>query len=522
VSELADFREFCRELTVVQGGPLVLEEFQETMLGDYFDGCRETLILVSKKQGKTTLLSALALFHLLTESDAACFVAAASREQASLLYDAACGFVARSPALRDQLIVRRGYRELWTSDKRGRLKVLASDVDTADGVLPSLCLVDELHRHRNGGLYGVLADGLGPRGGQIVTISTAGDDERSPLGQLRQRAHALPGMVRDGAYRCARAQDFAMHEWALDADQNLDDLDLVKTANPASWQTVDELRKRKESPSTVPWQWARFACGVWMFGHDSAISDREWRACAQPGLEIPPGTHGVFVGLDLAWRYDCTAATPVCRDGSSIIVHPPTVLSPPGDGTSIDAEDVWSMIVALAARWPALTIVADPNAGAPELLQRIERELPHVRLAEFAQAPFVMAMAAGRLQEAIATAALRHPDDETLTAHVLAATASPVGEGYRLRKASKSGAPIDAVIALAMAVSTLVAEENREPEPEPHAIAQWTGAETITRARASSVAYVACSGCGKSIHPDAGVGDGRCTRCAATGTGAVA
>jgi phage terminase large subunit-like protein len=204
VNQLADFRAFCAELTVSQGRPLVLEAFQERMLADYFDGCRETVILIPKKCGKTTLLSAVAIWHLLATPDAACYVAAASREQASILYDAACGFVSRSPALREQLIVRRGYRELWTSDKRGKLKVLASDVDTADGVLCTLALVDELHRHRSGGLYGVLADSLGPRDGQIVTISTAGDDENSPLGQLRQRAHALPGVVRDGAYRTSR------------------------------------------------------------------------------------------------------------------------------------------------------------------------------------------------------------------------------------------------------------------------------------------------------------------------------
>jgi len=302
-----------------------------------------------------------------------------------------------------------------------------------------------------------------------------------------------------------------MHEWALDADQDLDDLDLVKTANPASWQTVDELRKRKDSPSTVPWQWARFACGVWAYGHDSAISDTEWRACAQPGLEIPAGTHGVFVGLDLAWRYDTTAATPVCRDGDRIIVHSPTVISPPGDGTSLDANEVWDAVTVMAARWPGLTIVADPNAGAPELLQRIERELPHVRLAEHPQAPYAMARAAGRLQEAIASRVLAHPDDETLTQHVLAAVAAPVGELYRFTKARKAGAPVDALVALAMAVSVLTAE--REPEPAPFRSLQWDGAEMAAR-RTPSGARVECSSCGKRIHPSAGIGDGRCMRCA--------
>ena len=63
---------------------------------------------------------------------------------------------------------------------------------------------------------------------------------------------------------------------------------------------------------------------------NSAISDKEWRACAQPGLEIPAGAHGVFVGLDLAWRHDTTAAVAVWRDGNRIVVHKPIVVSPPG------------------------------------------------------------------------------------------------------------------------------------------------------------------------------------------------
>ena len=44
--------------------------------------------------------------------------------------------------------------------------MLAADEATADGVIPTLALVDELHRHRSAGLYGVFRDGLGPRTGR--------------------------------------------------------------------------------------------------------------------------------------------------------------------------------------------------------------------------------------------------------------------------------------------------------------------------------------------------------------------
>ena len=67
-------------------------------------------------------------------------------------------------------------REIVSVRDDGRVRVLASDVDTADGVIPTLALVDELHRHKSADLYGVFRDGLGPRGGRMITISTAGDD----------------------------------------------------------------------------------------------------------------------------------------------------------------------------------------------------------------------------------------------------------------------------------------------------------------------------------------------------------
>src|SRR5262245_30269078 len=88
-SELAAFARFCSALTLEQGTALVLEPFQRRMLRDYFDGVVETLILLPKKNGKTTLLAALGLFHLCLVDDAECVVGASSRDQATILYDQA-------------------------------------------------------------------------------------------------------------------------------------------------------------------------------------------------------------------------------------------------------------------------------------------------------------------------------------------------------------------------------------------------------------------------------------------------
>lgn len=451
---LEEFVSFCSELVTENGSKLELYPEQKLMLSDYFDGVRETLVLVGKKNGKSTLLSALSLYHLLTTPDAECVIAAASRDQAGIILRQARGFIGRSPSLSG--VMRVKLREIESLIDNGRVRVLASDVDTADGVIVTLALVDELHRHRSPDLYGVLRDGLGPRDGQMVTISTAGDSEESPLGLLRAAAYAAPGMKRDGAYRYVTTGDFAMHEWALEPDDDRDDLNLVKLANPAPWQTVETLRERHDSPSMTPWQWARFACGVWLAGEDGAFSGKEWDACADPTAAIPANTKGVYVGIDLAWKWDTAAFVPVWREGDSdpFTVAKPTILRPPGDGTSIDDTEHWAVVKEMAAIWPEVTFVIDPNAGGESLAQRIDAELP-ARVVVHAQQPQQMALAAQRLSEAISGGRIRHPDDPDLNAQILAAAPRPVGEGWRLVKRKKNALPIDASIALAMAVSVI-------------------------------------------------------------------
>jgi hypothetical protein len=44
-----------RFLTDESGRPLMIEAFQRQVLADYFDGARETVVLLSKKNGKTSL-----------------------------------------------------------------------------------------------------------------------------------------------------------------------------------------------------------------------------------------------------------------------------------------------------------------------------------------------------------------------------------------------------------------------------------------------------------------------------------
>jgi phage terminase large subunit-like protein len=481
-----------RTLTAEDGRPFVVEPFQRQILADYFAGARELVVLLPKKQGKSSLVAAVALWHLLSTPFAEAIIVAAARDQAGIVLRQVTGFIRRSAQLRNRLRVVQ--REVRSDGLDGRLRVLASDVDTVDGQLPTFVAVDELHRHKRAELYGVLRDGLGARDGQLIAISTAGDSEDTPLGRLRKAAYELPGLERDGAHRRASQAGFVFHEWALDADADVDDLELVKTANPLSTVTVDELRERHDSPTMQPWQWKRFTCGIWEAGEFSAIDALEWSACADPEMEVPEGAR-LYIGVDLAYKWDSTAVVPVWVKGGGwapglqpvpgrpnrahrvwvrdeeqpvAYVGTPTILEPPGDGTSLSVEAIFDACRSFADRYPEPTFVLDPLAGGEHLAQRLDAELDNARVATWSQSNTPMVKAAQGLAEMIAAGRLKHPDHPGLNAHVLACGVKQVGEGWRLVKQPGSRAPIDAAIALAMATAAGIAETaSDEPPKEP-------------------------------------------------------
>jgi phage terminase large subunit-like protein len=66
-----------------------LEPFQREIVREAFSERRELLVLIPRANGKSTLLAAIALWSLLRGRGSQIVVGAASREQASVLFDIA-------------------------------------------------------------------------------------------------------------------------------------------------------------------------------------------------------------------------------------------------------------------------------------------------------------------------------------------------------------------------------------------------------------------------------------------------
>lgn len=437
---LADFDRFCAQYVGLR-----LEPFQRRIVRELFAGRRELLCLIPRGNGKTTLFSAVGLFHALTTRDPAVYVAAGSRDQARITFEIARKMAARHAEL-DKRVTPR-WNELRIND--GFLRVLSSDAPRAHGLQPTLALVDELHAHANDDLYVALRTALGKRtSAQLATISTAGHNEHSTLGRLRAKALALPDVRRKGALTIARdgGGSFALLEWACRPDDDLDDVRVVKRANPASFVTEAWLREQANSPGLHPSEYARWHANVWTATEHAWLPTGAWQACAAD-YTIEPG-EPVFVGVDIGGSRAASAVvwvTPDLRVGCAIYQ---------GDDAVLRVTD---RLRALANTLTIREIAYDPWRFQQAALELEQEGLPVV---QYPQSNDRMVPATERLYAAIVERRIKHPSDPDLDRHLTLTVARDTPRGLRIDK-QRTRDQIDGAVALAMAVDR--AEQKSAP-----------------------------------------------------------
>ena len=433
---LTHFRDWAVELILDTGESFHPEDWQEAFVDDVFAGYSECWLVVPEGNGKTTLLAAIALYHVEHRPHASIPVAASSREQAEIMYRQAEGFVLRSPRLYEpiksaiqaakgkhktdvpRLLCLEGYRRI-NHFEGGRIQVFAADDRTGDGVIPTLGIIDELHRHRDLGLYRTWAGKLLKRQGQIVTISTAGEPG-SDFEETRERIRQSSDLQREGSFLRAATNRTVLHDWAVSEKADVEDFAVVKEANPFSGVTVEALEGKFNSPTMTIHHWRRFVCNLPTRSEYAAIQEAEWFA-AQVKDDIPKGEE-TWVGADIAWKWDTTALVPLwVRDEKYRLFGTPKILTPPRDGTSLDPEEVEKAFIALHERNPIHTVVMDTNR-AEQLGAWLEREIG-CRVLDMSQGIPVQVEEYERFMEALRQGWIHHVGDSEFTRHVLNAVA---------------------------------------------------------------------------------------------------
>ena len=155
---------------------------------------------MARKQGKTALVSALALYSLVADDEPAAeiLLAANSKDQARIAFKMVRSFA-------------HGYDEKEETIKRFRndivlnnrledtfIKTLAADSDKLDGYNCSVGIVDEYHSAPNSQVRDVIRSSQGMRVNPLLlTITTAGFDKSLPCYELRTVASEISSGIKE-------------------------------------------------------------------------------------------------------------------------------------------------------------------------------------------------------------------------------------------------------------------------------------------------------------------------------------
>ncbi len=269
MTELAQFERFCGLVG------LELEPFQKTAMRAVLSKRREVVVSQPRGNGKTTLLGCFALFELVRHPEATIVCAAASRDQAHHLFRAAERFAKEIPELREQLTFT--MREMRTA-AGGRLMVVSADAERNMGLDPFLVVVDELGSHPDDRLYVSLRSALIKRpDARMRVISTMGGHEDAPMPTMRARALEDGKVTRRGAVLRATTPDLLWLEWAVTEGADIDDMRIVKAANPRSAITAAALAEHRRALHDHAFR--RLHCNQHLPGAAAYITAEEWDAC---------------------------------------------------------------------------------------------------------------------------------------------------------------------------------------------------------------------------------------------------
>lgn len=258
--------EFFQEVLKLNGGhfegvaydPLPWQKF---ILGSIFgwvdkDGNRRFRIAyveTSKGSGKSPLAGGIGLYCLMADNEprAEIYAAAATKDQAMILFRDAVAMAELSPELSARLIKSGVGERAWNiayPETGSFFRPIASD-DTQAGKRPHCALLDEIHEHKNSTMVDQLEAGTkGRRQALIFMITNSGYDKSTICGIQHDYAIQVAGGMKED-------DNFFSYVCALDKGENpfADESCWIKT-NPSLGITIQPkyLRDRVNKAMGMP------------------------------------------------------------------------------------------------------------------------------------------------------------------------------------------------------------------------------------------------------------------------------
>lgn len=436
-----------------RGQPFVLLPWQKRLILELFEiegnkrRYRWALWGVPKKNGKSEIAAALALYFLLADGEPSPLVvcAASTKEQANLVFGAARTMCELSPTLSKYTETFRDEIQAKTPFG-GALKRVAAVDGANDGMNISAVICDELHEwsgEKGESVWTVLTNGTGAREQPMVLqITTAGYDRTSLCYREYERCRQIESGESD-----RRNYHFCWIAAPDGADPT--DPETWRAANPSYGVTVSEEFFADQFATKPLFVFQRYFLNQWTEGEDSWLPIGAWEACEDRSAEIPYGSP-IWVGVDVGIKRDCTAVVKMFprEDGKTVVEA--SVTKPP-EGGRLKLSMIEDEIRQIAKDFHVYGVVYDPwkfEGSAEQLsaegLLMVEHPMTNVR----------MHPASASIYDMVVGGKIVHNGDPVLASHVRAGTVKHTERGWRLAK-SPDGSPNDALIAMTIAATRM-------------------------------------------------------------------
>lgn len=237
--------------------PFILQDWQKFMIYGIYgfkwkkDNTRVTrtfILSVSRKGGKSSIISIMAIKALLEENNAQVIVAANSASQASILFKMASSYLKTLGGKVDKLF--RRFRDRIMFDKTdSSMRVVSADASRLDGLNCNFAVVDEISQAPNSDVYDVLESSMGSRQQPLMCCCTTRSNNQSGFyKELEQSGiDVMRGLKQDDSVFCL--------VYTLDDGDDCEDEEVWKKCSPNLGISVSEdfyrqqITKMKNNPS---------------------------------------------------------------------------------------------------------------------------------------------------------------------------------------------------------------------------------------------------------------------------------
>lgn len=306
------------------GKPLILEPFQIFIICAIY-GFRskrdsktrmvtDVIVFIPRKAGKSTLTAVIALYELnWGEAGAEVYTLATTREQASIVFDAAKGFVENMPHDVAMLYNVQRNQVTKTGDSQTKFKALSRDTKkTGDGMNPSCAIIDEAAQIVDRNSIEVLHSGMVARKNPLrIYITTASFTKDTKFFEdMQMLENMLTGEATDNP------RWFGLL-YSLDVGDDWRDPKTWAKANPMHGISVyeDAIIERAEQAKHKPAALNEFLCKTLNIyvSANSAWLDRGYWDDDRALIKTERAPESVYIGFDLAATRDLNAVCTLKR-----------------------------------------------------------------------------------------------------------------------------------------------------------------------------------------------------------------